>query len=53
MLKQAATAKEIGSFSDDSALYIAGGFSVVCVPGQPTNIKLTTPDDMHLLLKLI
>ncbi|MDQ3022982.1 MAG: 2-C-methyl-D-erythritol 4-phosphate cytidylyltransferase [bacterium] len=43
----------LAGFSDDSALYIAGGYSVVCVTGAPTNIKLTTPDDMQLLLKLM
>jgi 2-C-methyl-D-erythritol 4-phosphate cytidylyltransferase/2-C-methyl-D-erythritol 2,4-cyclodiphosphate synthase len=43
----------LASYSDDSALYIAGGYEVVCVPGLRGNIKLTTPDDMQLLLKLM
>jgi 2-C-methyl-D-erythritol 4-phosphate cytidylyltransferase len=43
----------LASYGDDSALYIAGGYRVVCVSGMPTNIKLTTPDDMQLLLKLM
>ena len=43
----------LASYADDSALYIAGGYSVVCVPGARGNIKLTTPDDMQLLLKLM
>ena len=43
----------LASYGDDSAVYIAAGYSVVCVPGSPQNIKLTTPDDMQLLLKLM
>lgn len=51
--KALAAAKDLSSYSDDSALYIVGGFSVAVVPGSSTNIKLTTPDDLHLLLKLM
>jgi 2-C-methyl-D-erythritol 4-phosphate cytidylyltransferase len=43
----------LGSYPDDSSLYIAGGYDVVCIPGAPGNIKLTTPEDMQLLLKLM
>lgn len=43
----------LSSYADDSALYIAGGYEVACVPGARGNIKLTTPDDMQLLLKLM
>jgi 2-C-methyl-D-erythritol 4-phosphate cytidylyltransferase len=46
-------AGELAQYSDDSALYIAGGYQVITVTGSPTNIKLTTPDDLHLLLKLM
>jgi 2-C-methyl-D-erythritol 4-phosphate cytidylyltransferase len=47
------SAQDIAGFSDDSALYIAGGYSVVVMPGSSTNIKLTTPGDLQLLLKLM
>ncbi len=38
---------------DDAQLVAAGGHPVVVVEGEPTNIKLTTPEDLDLLEALI
>jgi 2-C-methyl-D-erythritol 4-phosphate cytidylyltransferase len=35
-----------GDGPDDAALVEAGGGSVVVVPGEPTNVKITTPEDV-------
>jgi 2-C-methyl-D-erythritol 4-phosphate cytidylyltransferase len=35
-----------GVASDDAALVEAAGGSVVVVPGDPSNLKLTTPEDL-------
>jgi len=43
----------LAGYTDDASLYLAAGFSVATVPGLPGNIKLTTADDMQLLLKLM
>lgn len=35
-----------GAATDDAALVEAAGGTVVVVPGDPSNLKLTTPDDL-------
>ena len=39
---------ELGQFPDDAAIVEAAGFPVRMVPGEPTNIKVTTTDDLLL-----
>lgn len=38
-----------GEATDDGALVEAAGGRVVVVPGDPRNVKLTTPEDLHRL----
>lgn len=38
----------LGSFPDDAAVLEAAGFSVTMVPGDPLNLKVTTPEDLVL-----
>ena len=44
---------DLGGFADDSAIYLAGGYEVAVVPGPRGNIKVVTPADLRLLLKLM
>jgi 2-C-methyl-D-erythritol 4-phosphate cytidylyltransferase len=48
---QAADAGLMGD--DDAQLVAAAGHAVTVVPGEPTNLKLTTPDDLELLEALL
>ena len=48
---QAADAGLVGD--DDSQLVAAAGYAVAVVPGEPTNVKLTTPEDMEVLEALL
>jgi 2-C-methyl-D-erythritol 4-phosphate cytidylyltransferase len=48
---EAADAGVVGD--DDAQLVAASGHPVTVVEGEPTNIKLTTPDDLELLEALI
>lgn len=48
--------KEIGNlyqFSDDASLVIASGYDVFYVEGSRLNIKITTQEDLQIILKLI
>ena len=38
----------LGQFPDDAALVESAGFPVRMIPGDPFNIKVTTPDDLML-----
>jgi 2-C-methyl-D-erythritol 4-phosphate cytidylyltransferase len=42
-----------GDATDDAALVEAMGGRVVTVPGDPRNLKVTTPDDLQLATALI
>jgi 2-C-methyl-D-erythritol 4-phosphate cytidylyltransferase len=42
-----------GDATDDAALVEAAGGSVVVVPGEATNIKITTPDDLRVAEALL
>jgi 2-C-methyl-D-erythritol 4-phosphate cytidylyltransferase len=42
-----------GSATDDAALLEAAGFPVVTVPGEPTNVKITRPEDLDLVRSLL
>jgi 2-C-methyl-D-erythritol 4-phosphate cytidylyltransferase len=44
---QAADAGLVGD--DDAQLVAAAGYDVAVVPGEPSNVKLTTPEDLRLL----
>lgn len=44
---------ELSGYTDDSSLYHAGGFQVCIVEGRAGNLKLTTPEDLKLLHKLM
>ena len=35
-----------GSFTDDAAVLEWAGYRVVTVPGEPSNVKITTPEDL-------
>jgi len=48
---QAADAGLVGD--DDAQLVAAAGHEVAVVPGEPANVKLTTPDDLELLEALL
>src|SRR5205814_9048616 len=48
---QAADAGLVGD--DDAQLVAAAGHSVAAVAGEPTNVKLTTADDLELLEALL
>ena len=48
---QAADAGLVGD--DDAQLVAAAGHSVAVVPGEPTNVKLTTVEDMEVLEALL
>ena len=48
---QAADAGLMGD--DDAQLVAAAGHAVAVVPGEPTNVKLTTPEDMEVLEALL
>jgi 2-C-methyl-D-erythritol 4-phosphate cytidylyltransferase len=48
---QAADAGLVGD--DDSQLVAAAGHAVAVVPGEPTNVKLTTPEDLEVLEALL
>lgn len=48
---QAADAGLVGD--DDAQLVAAAGHAVTVVPGEPTNVKLTTPEDLELLEALL
>jgi 2-C-methyl-D-erythritol 4-phosphate cytidylyltransferase len=48
---QAADAGLVGD--DDSQLVAAAGYAVAVVPGEPTNVKLTTREDLQVLEALL
>lgn len=48
-----ALGSELGGFTDDSSLYHAGGGEICLVEGRAGNLKLTTPEDLKLLHKLM
>ena len=48
---QAADAGLVGD--DDAQLVVAAGYEVAVVPGEPTNVKLTTPEDFDVLEALL
>jgi 2-C-methyl-D-erythritol 4-phosphate cytidylyltransferase len=48
---QAADAGVVGD--DDAQLVAAAGHAVAVVPGEPTNVKLTTLDDLEVLVALL
>jgi 2-C-methyl-D-erythritol 4-phosphate cytidylyltransferase len=41
------------SATDDAALLEAAGFRVVTVPGEPTNVKVTRPEDLDVVRSLL
>ena len=49
--REAADAGLVGD--DDAQLVAATGHSVSVVPGEPANIKLTTPEDLEVVEALI
>lgn len=48
VLKQAYARGYDTSFTDDASVVSASGFPVVCLEGERTNIKITTPEDLLL-----
>lgn len=42
-----------GAATDDAALVEAAGGTVVVVPGDPSNLKLTTPEDLAWAARLV
>jgi 2-C-methyl-D-erythritol 4-phosphate cytidylyltransferase len=48
-----AGARAEGSATDDAALLEAKGFRVVAIPGDPTNLKVTRPEDLALARALL
>jgi 2-C-methyl-D-erythritol 4-phosphate cytidylyltransferase len=52
-LDAAGKAGELMRFSDDSALYLAGGFEVAAIPGHTGNLPVHTEGDFKLLAKLM
>ena len=42
-----------GVDTDDAALVEAAGGTVVVVPGEPRNVKLTVPEDLELAQALL
>ena len=49
--REAADAGLVGD--DDAQLVAATGHAVTVVPGEPVNIKLTTPEDLELMEALV
>ena len=41
------------SFTDDASVVLAAGVPVKCLPGERTNIKITTPEDLALAARLV
>jgi len=44
---------KLAEYSDDSALYVAAGYEVSVVDGWLGNIKVVTPKEFNLLIKLM
>ena len=40
-------------FTDDASVVSAAGISVMCLEGEKTNIKITTPEDLDLALSIL
>lgn len=45
--------KRLAEFTDDGSLYLSAGYKVELVPGAAGNLKLTTAEDLQILLKLM
>ncbi|MBN3582656.1 2-C-methyl-D-erythritol 4-phosphate cytidylyltransferase [Algoriphagus aestuarii] len=46
-IKKAFLATEIQQFTDDATVYEHQGWQVSLIPGNPENIKITTPEDLQ------
>jgi 2-C-methyl-D-erythritol 4-phosphate cytidylyltransferase len=46
-IKKAFSAGEIPQFTDDATVYEHQGWQVTLIPGNPENIKITTPEDLE------
>jgi 2-C-methyl-D-erythritol 4-phosphate cytidylyltransferase len=46
-IKKAFLAEEIPQFTDDATVYEHQGWQVTLIPGNPENIKITTPEDLE------
>jgi 2-C-methyl-D-erythritol 4-phosphate cytidylyltransferase/2-C-methyl-D-erythritol 2,4-cyclodiphosphate synthase len=53
LLVHAFAAADGASFSDEAALLAADGVRVAVVPGERSNIKVTTPDDLELVRAIV
>lgn len=45
-IKQAFQVEELPQFTDDATVYEYQGWEVTLIPGNPENIKITTPEDL-------
>lgn len=45
--------KKLSLFTDESSLVESAGYKVKIIEGSKDNIKITTPDDLALLKKLL
>ncbi len=52
-IRKAHRAQAGGNATDDMAIAIAAGLDVLSVPGEETNLKITTADDMALAEKFL
>lgn len=50
---QSAHARDTGEATDDAVLLEGAGFRVVVVPGEPSNLKITVPEDLRLARALM
>ena len=50
---QAAHARDTGEGTDDAVLLERAGFRVAVVPGEPSNLKITVPEDLRLARALL
>jgi 2-C-methyl-D-erythritol 4-phosphate cytidylyltransferase / 2-C-methyl-D-erythritol 2,4-cyclodiphosphate synthase len=53
LLLEAFAAARGASFSDEAGLLESQGVSVVSVPGEPLNLKVTEPDDLELVRAIV
>lgn len=53
ILKEAYTQAFKPSFTDDASVVESAGYEIHMVPGERWNLKITTPEDLHLAEKLL
>jgi 2-C-methyl-D-erythritol 4-phosphate cytidylyltransferase len=46
-IKKAFEVEELPQFTDDATVYEHQGWQVSLIPGNPENIKITTPEDLE------